>query len=78
MPRGGWVKPEPERRWSNLVSVGVLTWVLPPFFGIRHQASLFDYAPASLVTTVDEQLARYDRLLETPWWRALLPGGPVR
>lgn len=53
-------------------------WTRRTMFGIRHQASLFDYAPAVLVTTVDEQLARYDRWLRTPWWRALLPGDPVR
>lgn len=34
-------------------------WTRRTFFGIRHQASLFDYAPANLLTTVDEQLARY-------------------
>ncbi|MGL5824619.1 MAG: IS4 family transposase [Nocardioides sp.] len=30
MPRGGWVKPESDRRLSDLVSVGVLTRVFPP------------------------------------------------
>ena len=30
MPRGGWKKPESERRLSDLVSVGVLTRVFPP------------------------------------------------
>ena len=30
MPRGGWRKPESERRLSDLVSVGVLTRVFPP------------------------------------------------
>jgi hypothetical protein len=30
MPRGGWKKPENERRLSDLVSVGVLTRVFPP------------------------------------------------
>jgi hypothetical protein len=30
MPRGGWKKPETERRLSDLVSVGVLTRVFPP------------------------------------------------
>ncbi|GAA1576650.1 hypothetical protein GCM10009804_36600 [Kribbella hippodromi] len=53
-------------------------WTRRSFFGIRHQAELFDYAPASKVTTVDEQLARYGRWIETPWWRAFVPGDPVR
>lgn len=53
-------------------------WTRRTFFGIRHEASLFDYAPAGKVTTVDQQLARYDRWIDTPWWRALLPGDPVR
>ena len=30
MPRAGWVKPESERRLSDLVSVGVLTRMFPP------------------------------------------------
>lgn len=30
MPRGGWRKPESDRRLSDLVSVGVLTRVYPP------------------------------------------------
>ena len=30
MPRAGWVKPESERRVSDLVSVGLLTRVFPP------------------------------------------------
>ena len=30
MPRAGWVKPETDRRLSDLVSVGVLTRVFPP------------------------------------------------
>ena len=30
MPRAGWVKPETDRRLSDLVSVGVLTRVSPP------------------------------------------------
>lgn len=30
VPRAGWKKPEAERRLSDLVSVGVLTRVLPP------------------------------------------------
>ncbi|MGK2853843.1 MAG: IS4 family transposase [Microbacteriaceae bacterium] len=30
MPRGGWRKPETDRRLSDLVSVGVLTRVFPP------------------------------------------------
>lgn len=30
MPRGGWRKPESDRRLSDLVSVGVLTRVFPP------------------------------------------------
>lgn len=30
MPRAGWVKPQTERRLSDLVSVGVLTRVFPP------------------------------------------------
>jgi len=30
MPRAGWKKPESDRRLSDLVSVGVLTRVLPP------------------------------------------------
>ncbi|MGO4649502.1 transposase domain-containing protein, partial [Nocardia sp. 2YAB30] len=29
MPRGGWVKPESDRRLSDLVSVGLLTRVFP-------------------------------------------------
>jgi len=29
MPRAGWVKPESDRRLSDLVSVGVLTRVFP-------------------------------------------------
>ncbi|GAA1576740.1 hypothetical protein GCM10009804_36700 [Kribbella hippodromi] len=53
-------------------------WTRRTMFGIRHEAELFDYAPVDKVTTVDEQLARYDRWIDTPWWRALLPGDPVR
>ena len=30
MPRAGWIKPESERRLSDLVSVGLLTRVFPP------------------------------------------------
>ena len=30
MPRAGWVKPESDRRLSDLVSVGVLTRMFPP------------------------------------------------
>ena len=30
MPRAGWKKPVSDRRLSDLVSVGVLTWVFPP------------------------------------------------
>src|SRR3954453_15377559 len=30
MPRSGWVRPESDRRLSDLVSVGVLTRVFPP------------------------------------------------
>ena len=30
MPRTGWVKPESDRRLSDLVSVGLLTRVFPP------------------------------------------------
>ena len=30
VPRSGWVKPESDRRLSDLVSVGVLTRVFPP------------------------------------------------
>lgn len=30
MPRGGWRKPETDRRLSDLVSVGVLMRVFPP------------------------------------------------
>jgi hypothetical protein len=30
MPRGGWIKPESDRRLSDLVSVGVLTRTFPP------------------------------------------------
>src|SRR5680860_1576610 len=30
MPRAGWLKPETDRRLSDLVSVGVLTRVFPP------------------------------------------------
>jgi len=30
MPRAGWVKPETDRRLSDLVSVGVLPRVFPP------------------------------------------------
>ncbi|MPZ96454.1 MAG: IS4 family transposase [Propionibacteriales bacterium] len=30
MPRAGWVKPETDRRLSDLVSIGVLTRVFPP------------------------------------------------
>ena len=30
MPRAGWLKPESERRLSDLVSVGLLTRVFPP------------------------------------------------
>jgi hypothetical protein len=30
MPRAGWVKPESDRRLSDLVSVGVMTKVFPP------------------------------------------------
>ena len=30
MPRGGWRKPDSDRRLSDLVSVGVLTRTFPP------------------------------------------------
>jgi len=30
MPRLGWVKPESDRRLSDLVSIGLLTRVFPP------------------------------------------------
>lgn len=53
-------------------------WTRRTYFGIRHQASLFDYAPSDKVTTIDQQLARYQRWIDAPWWRALLPGDPVR
>ena len=39
--------------------------------GIHHKALMLDYAPASTIGTVDEQSARYNRWLATPWWRAL-------
>ncbi|MET7279563.1 hypothetical protein ABZS29_15105 [Kribbella sp. NPDC005582] len=45
--------------------------------GLPHKASMLDHAPATKIATVDEQQARYDRWLATPWWRALLPGDPV-
>lgn len=66
------------RRGRSYGGYVVDLWSRRTFFGIRHKASLFDYAPANRVTTVDEQLARYHRWTETPWWRALLPGDPVR
>ncbi|MGO8861079.1 MAG: transposase domain-containing protein [Acidimicrobiales bacterium] len=30
MPRAGWVKPEPDQRLSDHISIGVLTRVFPP------------------------------------------------
>ena len=30
VPRAGWIKPESDRRVSDLVSVGLLTRVFPP------------------------------------------------
>ena len=53
-------------------------WTRRTFFGIRHRAWLFDYAPASKVSTVEAQEDRYRRWVDAPWWRALLPGDPVR
>ncbi len=41
-------------------------------------AWLFDCVPVSKIGTVDEQEARYNRWIDAPWWRALLPGDPVR
>ncbi|MFG1626502.1 hypothetical protein [Kribbella sp. NPDC049227] len=63
------------RDWNNDV-VYILS--RRTLLGIHHKALMLDHAPASTIGTVDEQEARYDRFLATPWWRALLPGAPVR
>jgi hypothetical protein len=46
--------------------------------GIRHKSSMLAYAPASRVGTVEDQEARYERWLATPWWRAFWPGDVTR
>ncbi|GAB2673275.1 hypothetical protein [Kribbella swartbergensis] len=63
------------RDWNNDI-VYILS--RRTLLGIHHRAMLFDYAPATTIGTVEEQDARYHRWLATPWWRALLPGDPVR
>ena len=63
-------------RWSDGDIVDLLS--RRTLLGFQHKAFLFDYAPPAKTATVDEQSARYDRWLATPWWRALLPGDPVR
>lgn len=63
-------------RWTDGDIVDILS--RRTLLGFRHEASLLDYAPAAKTATVDEQSARYARWLATPWWRALLPGDPVR
>ncbi|GAA1576631.1 hypothetical protein GCM10009804_36580 [Kribbella hippodromi] len=46
--------------------------------GVQHRAWMFDYARPSTIGTVEQQKARFDKYLVTPWWRALLPGRAVR
>ena len=63
------------RDWNN-DEVYLLT--RRTLLGFQHRASILDYAPPNTTGTVEQQEARYDRWLATPWWRALLPGDPVR
>ncbi|TCC65463.1 hypothetical protein E0H73_00500 [Kribbella pittospori] len=63
-------------RWTGGDIVDILS--RRTMLGIRHKAFVFDYAPPAKIATVDEQSARTDRWFHTPWWRALLPGDPVR
>ncbi|GAA1576658.1 hypothetical protein GCM10009804_36610 [Kribbella hippodromi] len=63
-------------KWGDGDIVDVLS--RRTLLGFQRKAYMFDYAPPGKVTTVDEQAARYDRWWDTPWWRALLPGDPVR
>jgi hypothetical protein len=63
------------RDWNN-DEVYLLT--RRTLLGIQHRASMFDYAPPNTTGTVEQQEARYDQYLGTPWWRAFLPGDPVR
>jgi len=63
------------RDWSN---DGVYILSRRTLLGIHHRALMMDYAPASKIGTVEEQEARYDRWLATPWWRAFVPGEVTR
>ncbi|MFG1626503.1 hypothetical protein [Kribbella sp. NPDC049227] len=63
-------------RWTGGDIVDLLS--RRTLLGVQRKAFMFDYAPPAKTATVDQQLARYDRWIDTPWWRALLPGDPVR
>ncbi|MFC9690823.1 hypothetical protein ACFTSF_19895 [Kribbella sp. NPDC056951] len=63
-------------RWANSATVEILS--RRTLLGIHHTASVFDDAPVGKVGTVEEQTAYYGRWLATPWWKAFLPGDPVR
>jgi len=63
------------RDWNN-DEVYLLT--RRTLLGFQHKASILDYAPPNTTGTVEQQEARYNQYLGIPWWRAFLPGDPVR
>ncbi|MET9314946.1 hypothetical protein ABZX12_24300 [Kribbella sp. NPDC003505] len=63
-------------RWAGSDVVDILD--RRTLLGFRHQEFLLAYAPAGTIGTVEEQQARYDRWLATPWWKAFLPGDVTR
>jgi hypothetical protein len=63
------------RDWNN-DEVYLLT--RRTLLGIHHKSALLDYASPTTIGTVEEQRTRYERWLATPWWKAFLPGDPVR
>lgn len=63
-------------RWASSDIVDLLS--RRTLIGIRHTAPLLSYAPPRMIATVEEQQARYQRWLRTPWWRAIWPGTAVR
>lgn len=58
-------------RWFGGETVDILS--RRTLLGLRHTASMFDYAPPDSIGTVAEQEAHHQQWMATPWWKAFVP-----
>lgn len=58
-------------KWFGGETVDILS--RRTLLGIRHTASLFDYAPPESIGTLAEQEAHHQQWMATPRWKALAP-----